>query len=324
MPKYRGLTNEDLREWYEDEDSNTPFERGVQNENNGPDLDRLNAATPEFPVFIEGTLQDGWGDYMSPSWKGLFAVTGPRESDDYDVETRYSLYALRVDEPYSQENRSRPLQFGDFITRSDDALKDMSIVQNPEAERLYKECQDLHENAPFVVQGRLYTDHPVDEYSYGSIPGTERTWEMKDERLPDGSAVNSLAACEAWIVHNHPAYLPGCGIHQDCPSGDFECCVVPSPYGGRVEDVAYRWAKAKELADHYGVPMGTKTWDDELTECLGAEKDKVIYQAEHPQQEQHEELAIEPKTSSEPKTSARRLPDISNVADSQEVMGLKY
>jgi hypothetical protein len=263
-------------------------------------------------------LQDGWGDYMSPSWKGLFAVTGPRESDDYDDETRYSLYAIRVDEPYSSENRSRPLQFGDFLTRSDDALKDMSIVQSPEAERLYKECQDLHANAPFVVQGRLYTDHPINEYSYGSIPGTERTWEMKDERLPDGSPVNSLAACEAWLVHNHPAYLSGCGIHQECPSGDFECRSVPSAYGGRVEDVAYRWAEAKELADQYGVPMGTKTWDDELTECLGAEKDKVVYQAEHPHQEQPEASVVEtPK-------SSRRLPDISNIVDSPEVSGPEY
>ena len=119
------------------------------------EINRLDAATPEHPVFIEGTLGNGWRNYIQPSWKGLFAVIGPRECEDYGEDSRYSMYAIRVDTPYSSENRSRPLEFGDFLVKGSDELKNMAITYSPEADRLYKECQDLHENAPYIRINRL-------------------------------------------------------------------------------------------------------------------------------------------------------------------------
>ena len=292
MPKYRGLTN--------------------------ADLSRLDAATPEHPVFIEGTLGNGWRNYIQPSWKGLFAVIGPRECEDYGEDSRYSMYAIRVDTPYSSENRSRPLEFGDFLVKGSDELKNMAITYSPEADRLYKECQNLHENAPYIASGSLYTDQPVGKYAeYEEIPGSEQTWNLKDEHLRDGSPIRSLDDGDRWILENHPAYYVGCGVYQDCPSGDikFEC--DPRAYGdGQFETVANRWAYAAEEAKRLGVTMGTKTWDDELTECLGADKDRIVYQTQHPGKKEPVAKAEKP---------SRRLPDISGIVDNEaEQSGLDY
>ena len=315
MPKYHGLTDEDLRDLYDDIEE--PKDE-IEVRNTEFDCSRLDMATPENPVFIAGTLGDGWGDHVQPSWKGMFAVIGPRESDDYGEESRYSMYAIRVDTPYSSENPSRPLQFGDFLVKSADELENMVVVSGAEAERLYQNCIDLHENAPYIASGCLYTDQPIGRYAeYGSIPGSEKTWNLKDERLQDGSPIKSLDDGEKWILENHPAYYVGCGVHQDCPSGDIKFQCVPRAYGeGAFENVANRWTYAAEEAKRLGVTMGTKTWDDELTECLGADKDKIVYQAQYPQKE-------EPMTKAE--KPSRRLPDISGIVDNEaEQSGLDY
>lgn len=286
------------------------------------DLRKMDAATPEAPVFLTGPIGkwDYYGDDTELSYKGITAVTGRTEEEDHHGNPEYRLSVLQVDERgLDPSGKVAGWRAGDYAVRSSGELRDAVVVEKTsELEQLYHAFQEMHKTAPFEVSGRLYSETPSyrkwdteQKYpEYDEIPETVQVFDLAGAKLRDGSEVNSLDAAQCWMLENHPALFMGMSAHQKCPSGDLLFGAVPSAYPeGYRETYENRWTYAQQEADRFGVTLGTETAHDILRD-LHAQK----------AEEQHRQMAAE-----SPKPRAgRRLPDISDMDDGLEVNGPEY
>lgn len=264
------------------------------------DMEAFGKATPEDPVLIKGTF---WtehpvsGQEMIAS-RGTAAIIGPYEIDDpygYDEERFRVAY---LDQKVIGDPDMVRRRFGDWDIVKLSDIPDGEVVFDPAVEARYKDFQDMHNNTPFTVVGRLYSedatylafDQTHDYPQYAEIEGTEKTWDLKDATLKDGSPVKSLEAVDKWMLENHPAYYMGYSAAQDCPSGDFVVNVVPGMgYPKGMDDT---FAHRMDYAKMHAVEMGVQIGPDETRQVLADARAKQ----ELPKKE-------------------RRLPDISNIVD---------
>lgn len=244
---------------------------------NQSDIESFYNATSENPVFIHGTfwteLPNGREAVAS---RGTAAIMGQHQIDDpygYD-EDRFRVAYL--DQEVIGDPKWVRREFGDWDLIKLSDVPDGEVVFDPAVQDRYHKWQDLHENSPYMVQGRLYSETP--EYlpfdpdhshpQYMPIKETEHVWDLTNEHLKDGSSIKSLEAVEKWMLENHPAYYMGYTVSQQCPSGDF--CANTIPGGGYPEGTddtfAHRMEYAKSMADSLGVEVGPDETKDALQE----------------------------------------------------------
>ena len=284
------------------------------------DLRKMDAATPENPVFLTGAVGkwDYSGDDTELSYSGITAVTGRAEDEDHHGNPEYRLSVLKVNEcGVDMSGKEANWRMGEYAVRSSGELRDTNLVdKTPELEQLYKDFQDLHKTAPYEVSGRLYSETPSyrswdDEHKYpeyDEIKGTERTFDLSGATLKDGSPINSLEAAQCWMLENHEPLYIGMSAHQKCPGGDFMFGAVPSAYPeGYRETYENRRMYAQQDAERFGVMLSEENAHDILRELHAQKADELHQQTEAPK----------PR-------SERRLPDISGIDNGPDVNGPEY
>lgn len=220
-------------------------------------------ATKEAPVFAKINVYDTPAPYRSVDEKPyivnmIVAVTGVVE-EDWEYYVRMSI--LDGGERIGNSNPYRTaVKFGDYLNKCYDDFSVVSIVEsNDYVNLLYHKFRKLHDNAPYKVHANRYTEVTNDS-KYAKIVDDSITWYLNDAKLNDGSDVNNLDTAIKWMLENHPSYVQGMCIAQDCPSGNFYCASVPcDEYGvGNFETYDNRYKYACEWADKLGVVVGKR------------------------------------------------------------------
>lgn len=176
--------------------------------------------------------------------------------------------------------------FGDYFSIEPELL----VVTDPhKPERmndLYESFKQMHAEGGFLVYGMLYHEEPTvtdNLVYYQPVEGTAVAWDLNGSKLNDGSDVSSVDDAFKWLLENHPAYLEGITIMQNCPSGDWLRMGVPSNFvgyrDGTYENYQNRMDYAQEAADELGVKLGTERAED----ILKTLREPVVEQAEEKQ-----------------------------------------
>ncbi len=129
---------------------------------------------------------------------------------------------------------------------------------------LREKFKDLHENAPYVIHGAIFSE--VAKYSPSDV---KHRWPRFDqiaskEWFP-GEEVKSIEDAEKWLLKNHPDYYMGFSASQQCPSGSVvlnphPCVEYPT---GMFETLENRQKYARMMAEKLGVKIGNFELDNE-------------------------------------------------------------
>ena len=248
---------------------------------------RLKEATEDNPVYARMDVYEAPERYREkddkPYMTATVAVTGVvYDEDSYEPFVRMSV----IDDPVAGEASiyHRTAGFGDYLTTGLSEVNGTLLDKTPELQQKYDTFVDMHENAPYMVHGRLYEETPIylewdKEQKYprfNEIEGTTKQWDLANETLQDGSNIRSLDDARKWLLENHPAYIVGSSVVQQCPSGDFYMSGVPNvDYGeGYYKTHEDRLAFAQEEADRYGVTLGSERAEDVLKELQSSDEKK--------------------------------------------------
>ena len=242
------------------------------------DKSALLNATKDNPVFVKMDLYETPKYYREDeelpyATDALVAVSKVSRDEDYDYYIHGDVLnpGNLISDPIY---RHQPV-FGDYMgwTVAD---FDGNVITEPTKEMrdLYQNFQDLHDNAPYKVDGALYSEDAIyskwdDNHQfpqYVRLDTTSQTWDLTSEKLRDGRSVNSLDTAEMWMLENHPAFVQGMRIYQDIPSGNFMLSCVPCPEyrEGEYETYEGRRQYAADRAERLGVILGKETAEDVL------------------------------------------------------------
>ncbi len=256
-------------------------------------------ATPEKPVFVHmacydrfdqdrGTDEKPWADFDS-------AVIGFLADPSGVSCVRLAV----IDEGQSLDTVSdfmdHPI-FGDYFAIEPELLT-VSDVRRPERMNdLYESFKELHAEGGYLVYGTLYAETPSvkDNFLYYQpIEGSATVWNLESEFLRDGTKVSSCDDAFKWVLENHPAYLEGVTIMQNCPSGDWLRMAVPCNFvgypDGSYETYQNRLNYAQDAADELNVQLGSERAEDVLKAMREEEEAKRQQEEEKKKEDQKKE-----------------------------------
>lgn len=217
-------------------------------------------ATTETPVFAKINLYSTPKAYRYSDEKPyvtdmVVAITKVVEEDWIYYVKMCVLYGGT----YTGGKTSAP-KFGDYLTQDYNDFDFVDIMPtSDELNSRYQEFRELHKNAPYKVIARKYSE-VTNSSKFAKSIGKEQIWHLGDAVLGDGTKINSLNDAIKWVLENHPSYIQGMCIAQDCPSGNLYCASVPcDEYGiGFYETYENRYNYAKNWADDLGVVVGAR------------------------------------------------------------------
>lgn len=161
--------------------------------------------------------------------------------------------------------------FGDYFSIEPELLV-ISDVQRPERMNdLYEAFKKMHTEGGYIVYGMLYEEEPTTNGKYvyyQPVENTANVWDLSEAYLNDGSKVSSVDDAFKWLLEQHPAYLEGVIIMQNCPSGDWLRMAPPANFigypAGAYENYNNRYEYAQQAAEEWGVVLGTERAEDIL------------------------------------------------------------
>ena len=225
------------------------------------------AVTEESPVFMKAEMYDTPAAMREPNEEPYQAIVCAVTDVQYDDQSLF-LHALILDTE-NTEGRQTPVyrampQRGGYLMLDADDLDGHMLQMTQDLMQNYHALYHQRQTAPFLVTGRLFTEVPKilsGGFSYyPEIPDSQRVWDLSKEHLQNGSRIRSVNDAEKWMLENHPAYIFGMLIQQDCPSGDFMATAVPcmSYPKGMYETLDGRLMYAQMRAASLGVTMGSE------------------------------------------------------------------
>lgn len=232
----------------------------------------LKDVTNDTPVFMQVDLYETPAEYRDDyemPYASAKVATLRFYADDSD---RMITMAVLESSTLREAMFRQAPRMGDYVSCLDSEMDGRVIPETPELKQAYADFRKMHDEAPYQVSAALYSETPS-YFSYDTrrafptfkqLEGSEQTWDLSQERLADGSAVDSLEAAEKWVLENHPAYVQGMSISQKCPSGNFMMTAVPcAEYPqGQFETFDGRLDYARSRAAQLGVTIGPERAQD--------------------------------------------------------------
>lgn len=189
--------------------------------------------------------------------------------------------------------------FGEYFSIEPE-LVDITNVENMEhVQEQYQKFQDMHLNESYIVYGVLYGE---DIYSndglvyYQPVEGTAIAWDVSNESLKNGAKVLSVDDAFRWVLENHPAYLEGITIMQNCPDGNWLHMAAPANFigypEGTYETHANRMKYAQQAAEEWNVELGSESAEDVLNRMREVQEKARQEQAQRAAEEEAQREAI--------------------------------
>ena len=262
----------------------------------------LDQVSNKNPVFLQVDLYETPKEYRDEyEMPYATATVAAMRSYDDGGDKMVTMAVLKPAEQLHEAAFRRAPQTGDYLSCLTSEMDLKELQPTADLQDAYQAFQKMHKEAPYQVTGSLYEETPVymsydvrKEFPrFPEIKDTEKTWDLADARLRDGSAVDSLGAAEKWMLENHPAYVQGMTITQKCPSGNFMMSAVPcAEYPqGQYETFEGRMNYAQARAAELGVELGSERVKDILPAYeQKAERRMPLMPAEQREQQSEFEL----------------------------------
>lgn len=252
-------------------------------------------ATPEKPVFVHVACYDRFDEDREPGekpWTEFDSAAIGFLSDPSGVSC---VRLAVIDEGPKTESVSDFVEhpvFGDYFSIEPELLVVSEVKAPHKVNPLYESFQQLHADGGYLVYGCLYAEQPSFMNGlkyYQPLEGTASVWDLSDESVA-GTKVSSTDDAFRWLLNQHPAYLEGVTILQNCPSGEWLRMAPPAGFfgypEGSYETYQNRMEYARQAAEEWGVELGSEKAEDVLAKLAKPEPAVEVKPVEQPKVEE--------------------------------------
>lgn len=227
------------------------------------------------PLFARVMLFDVAEDEREPSDEVGYAVG---DAAIVKVDSMFvHMDMLKVDSSRTATAMIAPEKF-DRVVVPMGMLSLSPIDSNPALRGAYDTLRNRRRAGSFRIFARLFEGAGFGAAA-AAMPNSEVEWDLKDEKLKNGLAVDSMEKALKWLLENHPDYYMGAIVEGQVPGMRRRIIPAPArapqstPSAGRkgyqndykpgdFEDYVKRRRYARTMARAMGLQMGPKEYEE--------------------------------------------------------------